>query len=178
MTKSQPRSSYVFDKDLVDRDEAALVCAVILDVLRADLKAAHVDAYSDYESEMPDRVRVAEAALRELGATQHPRDPSMGIELDLIDATHASLLDIYAPWSINVDLFGLGHKHVGTFHDCATSIHFRAHPQQAVEIGGRLTPVGALISQTVHDERRRRERWARWAARRKSLIRCFGGTAQ
>ena len=45
---------FAVDKDIVDRDEASLVCAVVMDVLRTDLTGAYVDAYSDYDNEMPD----------------------------------------------------------------------------------------------------------------------------
>lgn len=102
----------------------------------------------------------------------------MGIELDLADPTHASLLDTYAPWSINVDLFGHRYERLVTFHDSATSIHFRAHPQQAGEIAGRLTAVGHIISEEIHAERRRQKRRDRWAARRKAVTRRFGGRAE
>lgn len=161
---SERRVSYLFDKDLAARDEAALVCGVILDVLRDDLKTAHVDAYTDFDSaEVPEDVRAAESALRKIGAAQHRRDPHMGIELDLPNPEHASLLGTYAPWSINVDLYGDDDEYLGSFHDGATSIHFRAGPRQAVEIAGRLTDVGAVISEDLHNERRRQLRHSRSA---------------
>lgn len=170
------RASYLFDQDAVGRDEAALVCSIILDALRDDLKTAHVDAYSDYDSSaMPDDVRVAEAALRKIGATQHRRDPHMGIELDLANPAHVNLLDTYAPWSINVDLYGDDDEDLGTFHDGAASIHFRAPPLQAAKIAERLTDVGPIVSLEVHDERRRQQRRARWVARLKAVTRLFGG---
>lgn len=153
---SERRVSYLFDKDLAARDEAALVCAVLLEVLRDDLRVAHVDAYSDFDSsDMPEDVRVAETALRKIGGAQHRRDPGMGIQLDLCNPEQASLLDAYAPWSINVDLYGDDDEPLGTVHDSAASIHFRAHPQQAVQIAARLTDVGPIVSLEVHDERRR-----------------------
>ncbi|EAP98077.1 hypothetical protein JNB_13973 [Janibacter sp. HTCC2649] len=42
---SPRRASYLFDQDAVGRNEATLVCSVILVVLRTDLRTAHVDAY-------------------------------------------------------------------------------------------------------------------------------------
>lgn len=100
------REFYVVDKDILDRDEAAFVSAVVLDVLGEDAAGAWVDAYSDFDDEMPEAVKAVQVALMELGARQHRRDPGMGIELDLSNPVHARLLERFAPWSINVDLLG------------------------------------------------------------------------
>lgn len=160
---------YSVDKDILDRDEAAFVCAVVLDVLRANLTHVCLDALSDYDTEMPDEIKAVQASLTEIGAAQHGRDPGMGIDLDLADPAHARLLDLFAPWSINVDLLGPQQRNMGTFHDCAMWVHFRATPEQAAEIGARVTSVGPVVSRTVLDERRRQQGRARWAGRRNAL---------
>ena len=163
------RGFYAVNKDILDRDEAALVCAVVLDVLRGDLSTVCIDAYSDYDRDMPQEIKAVQATLKEIGFVQHGRDPGMGIDLDLTDPEHARLLDLFAPWSINVDLLGPHRLDMGCFHDCALWVHFRASPEQAVEIAARLRAVGPVVSSSVLDESRREERHAQWAARRTAL---------
>lgn len=164
------RRFYAVEKDITDRDEAALVCAVVLDVLAADLAAVSIDAYSDYDPEMPDEIRSVQATLKEIGSVQHGRDPGMGIDLDLSDPMHARLLELFAPWSINVDLLGPRRLDMGCFHDCALGVHFLATPEQAAEITARLITVGPVVSMDELDERRREQRQAIWAARRAAIV--------
>jgi hypothetical protein len=54
--KSADNSTYVVDKDIVDRGEATIVCQVVLDVLRHRLSVVLIDAYSDYRDEPPPQV--------------------------------------------------------------------------------------------------------------------------
>ena len=179
MTKSTSANGfYAVDKDILDRDEAALVCAVVLDVLRADLTQVCLDAYSDYDSEMPEEIKAVQATLKEIGFAQHGRDPGMGINLDLSDPAHARLLDLFAPWSINVDLLGPQRLDMGALHDCAMWVHFRASPEQAAQIGNRLITVGPVVSASVLDEQRRQERRAKWAGRRAAVRTRARGLAQ
>lgn len=164
------RQFHVVDKDILDRDEAALVSAVVLGVLRDDLTGAYVDAYSDYDDEMPQEIRAVQAALAEIGAAQHRRDPGMGIELDLSNPDHARLLHLFAPWSINVDLLGPDGSDMGGFHDCGMWVHFRAAADQAVEIGAGIAAVGAVVSMAARDEQRRQVRRGKRAARRTAIV--------
>lgn len=160
---------YAVDKDILDRDEAALVCSVVLDVLRADLARVTIDAYSDYDRRMPDEIKAVQATLKEVGFAHHGRDPGMGIDLDLSNPAHLRLLELFAPWSINVDLLGPEDLDMGAFHDCALWVHFRASPEQAAVIGDRLMAVGPVVSATVLDERQCERRRARRAARRTTV---------
>lgn len=169
---------YAVDKDILERDEAALTCAAVLDVLRGDVTAVSIDAYSDYDQEMPDEIKDIQAALKEIGLTQHKGDPGMGIGLVLSDPAHAHLLDRFAPWSINVDLLGPQGLDMGGFHDCANSVHFRASPEKAAEIAARLIAVGSVVTMSALDERRRKERRARWAGRRTAVRDRARGFAQ
>lgn len=160
---------YAVDKDIVDRDEAALVCAVVLDILGDDLAKAQVDAYSDYGDEMPDEIKTIQAALGAIGAEQHRRDPGMGVELDLSDPDHARLLQSFAPWSINVDLLGPGAVDMGAFHDCGMWVHFRATVDQAAEATQRLKNVAPVVTLTARRDARREERRSQRASRRAAI---------
>ncbi len=158
---------YFIDQDILDRGDAAVVCSVVLDVLGPDVTAAQIDAYTDGGSEMPEEIRVVQEDLRRIGVGQRRGDPCMGIELDLHNPVHARLLQLFAPWSINVDLYGPAELDIATFHDCGMSVHFRASPEQAAHVAVRLTALGiTVISEADINERRRQRRRTRWARRR------------
>lgn len=46
-TSTSADGFYAVDKDISDRDEAAVVCAVVPDVLHGDVTRVCLDAYSD-----------------------------------------------------------------------------------------------------------------------------------
>jgi hypothetical protein len=52
--------TYVVDKDVTDRAEAAAVCDAVLDAVKSRLVFATVDAYSDYDDEMTPAAREAQ----------------------------------------------------------------------------------------------------------------------
>lgn len=60
------RQEYAIGDAVTDRREAAAVCTAVLEVLRPMIRIAHVDVYSDYDDQMPEAVRRAEAQLAAL----------------------------------------------------------------------------------------------------------------
>ncbi|MDP1804471.1 MAG: hypothetical protein Q8K72_04840, partial [Acidimicrobiales bacterium] len=79
------RATYVVDKEITARDEANGACAAVLEVLRPALRFAVVDAYSDYNDQMPPDVAEAERWLRQRGSDRHSGDPGMAVEVPVSD---------------------------------------------------------------------------------------------
>lgn len=61
MDRQSERTTFVVDKDITSRADAARVCGAILDLLRPHLRSATIDAYSDFEDQLPEDVATAEA---------------------------------------------------------------------------------------------------------------------
>ena len=159
------RTTYVVDKEITARDEANRACAAVLDVLRPALRFAIVDAYSDYNDQMPPDVAEAERWLRQRGSDRHSGDPGMAVEVPVSDDGW-EVLCRYAPWSIHVELFGDGRSPVGTFDDCGFTITADLNDSEATALVSRLEGISGLIP--LHDlrERKRQARMAkvwRWS---------------
>lgn len=158
------RTAYVIEKEITDRDDATTACVAILEVLRPVLRVALVDAYTDYENQMPPDVAEAQRWLRQQGSKQHRGDAGMNVEVGVVDAHHWANLCRYAPWSIHVELYGEGHAPLATLHDCGYSVTAHLTPAEATDLGGRLAGMCALtLVHELRDRRReaRRQRWRR-----------------
>lgn len=163
------RQTYAIEKDIVDRDEAGSVCAMVIEVLRPVLHLALVDAVSDYPDRMPDAVRRAETVLREVGARQDARgrDAVMAIEVAATDPEWEAV-EAYAAWSINVDLIGAEDIRLGTLHDCGVSITADLTDSEAAELRARLPQVPLVLlaelkQARINERNARRRRWlTRW----------------
>jgi hypothetical protein len=152
--------TYVVDKDVTDRAEAAAVCDAVLDAVKSRLVFATVDAYSDYDDEMTPAAREAQRKLFAMGKEQGLRDPGMGVNLDLRDPTAWAVLRAFAPWSINVDLWDAASNNFATFHDCGYSVVVDLSDEDASAIRSRLSPIAPVLPLGVVHARRRGERRA------------------
>lgn len=160
------RVGYAVEKDIVDRQEAIIACREVLNLLRPHLDTATVDAYSDYRDELPPDAAEAERWLRERGRTLGRSDEGMGIDLDLADGKHWEVLNAYAPWSINVDLFGAGGRDLGGLYDCGLGIVAALTAAEAAILGDRLAPISPVLPLSEYHARQRAEDEARRAERR------------
>ncbi len=75
------RTAYVVEKEITDRNDAAMACVAVLEVLGPVLRVALVDAYSDYENEVPPDVEEAQRWVRQQGANQQRDAPVMSVEV-------------------------------------------------------------------------------------------------
>ncbi len=121
-----------------DRDLAAHACNVVLDLVKFTAARAVVDAYTDHGKVMPSDAEAAEDMLRGRGKLQHKRDPGMNVVLDLSDAKDWDLLNRYAPWSINVDVYDAGDDLIANLHDCGLSVSARLSADQAARLTDAL----------------------------------------
>jgi hypothetical protein len=158
------RTTYVLEQEITDRNDAATACVAVLEVLRPVLRVALVDAYSDYEDQMPPDVAEAQQWLRQEGASQQGGDPGMSVEMNSLDADHWPIICRYAPWSIHVDLYGDGDAPLATLHDCGYSVTADLTPAEATALGSRLAGVSGLT--LLHQVRERRRQNADNAGRR------------
>ncbi len=141
------------------------MCRAVCEVLRPAAGVAYVDAYSDYDDELPVVVADAQRELRELGRRRGTGDPGMAVELDPADEEQWQLLLSYGAWSIQAELWTPGRVgELATLHDCAYSVSAELDADEAEELATRLGGLATLERlQTV----RRRERETRRAARRR-----------
>ncbi len=156
------RMEYVVEKEITDRDDAATACVAVLEVLRPVLRVALIDAFSDYENQMPLDVKEAQRWLRQQGARQHRDDPGMSVEVDVVDAGHWETLCRYASWSIHVELYGDRDAPLATLHDCGQSVTADLTPTEATTLTSRLAGMSALIPLHQLREQRRQARRQRW----------------
>ena len=157
------RQCYAVDKFVIDRVEAELVCGAVIDVLRPILRMVQIDAISDFRSEMPAHVQQAEATLRRLGLGQRPPrgDPNMAIDVSTGDVEWPAA-ELYAPWSINVDLLGERESVLGTLHDCGLAVTAELTVNEAAALRRRLEAVAPVtLLAELHARRRAAKRQRR-----------------
>lgn len=162
-------NEYAIDRDGTDRAEATRICAAVISVIGDRVDTVWIDAYSDYESDMPREIRAARESIYDLGRRQHLRDPGTGVELRMDRPEDRALLETYAPWSILVNMRDSRLAAVASFHDCALSVTFKASPDEVQQIRDQLgsdLPVITLLE--VH-ERQREAKRERRAQRRRQL---------
>lgn len=148
------------DRELTSREDAEVVCAAVVDVLRPVIRLARVDAVSDHTDLMPPAVASGEAALRALGRQQRPRgrDPVMAVEVAPADPEWAAV-ERYAAWSIHVDLLAEDERVVASLHDCGWSVSAALTDAEAVLLRERLLPWAPLTPlNTVHERQREQKR--------------------
>lgn len=121
-----------------DRALAVRACQAVLKVMKPQAARAVLDAYTDYHTLMPPDAEAAEQALWTIGKQQHRRDPGMNVELDLSDAQGWDLLDRYAPWSINVDVYDAVGDEIVNFHDCGLLVTALLTVDQAAMLAADL----------------------------------------
>lgn len=126
------------------RDIAVLACAAVLEILRPDVRAISVDAYSDFRDQLPAEVEQVQAWLRARGASRRGGDPGMGIELNPGDAEDWRALSVYASWSIHVELDDGDGRGLGTLHDCGRSITAWLRNEQVETLAERIAGFGTL----------------------------------
>lgn len=133
----------------------------------APARGGDLDAYSDFRDELPAGAAAAEHWLRDRERALGHRDPGMGIELDLSDLEHWTVLTSYAPWSINVEPVGEANLDLGGFHDCGYSIVATLTASEAHQLMDTLTGIAPVLPLEEFHARRRAERDARHAERRR-----------
>lgn len=158
MDHQSERTTFVVDKHITSRAEAARVCDAVLDLLRPHLRSVTIDAYSDYHDQLPEDVVTAEARLKDLGGQRGGSDRGMGIDLDPSREDHWRILRTYAAWSINVDLFGEHGRELGCLHDCGYSVVAELTSAEAGTLSDQLSGVAPLLPLTAVGVRRRAER--------------------
>lgn len=79
----------------------------------------------------------------------------MGIELNVERPDHVRLLRVFAPWSINVELYDDAMRWVADLHDCGYSVCFNVTEEEVSRIGSGL---GDLPVATLMQVRARRNR--------------------
>jgi hypothetical protein len=146
---STPWARYVVDADLADRDDATLVCELVLEMLRPRLRLVVLDADSDFCDDLPDQVAQAQDRLRALaaarGARRGTRRDGVIVELDPSDDAHWADLRTYAAWSINVDLWAEPYvDHIGSLDDCGHAISAVLTHEQALMLAAELTDIGPV----------------------------------
>ena len=144
------------------RDEANEACLGVLEVLRPALRLAVIDVYSDFDETMPPHVTEAARQLRQHAGEQ--RDRGMGVEVE-VDDDNWQAISAYAPWSINVELYGEHGSHLGTLHDCGYTITADLTEAEANSLQERLAHISELISLRDLQERRRQARRDKWRSR-------------
>ncbi|MGW2559307.1 hypothetical protein ACWCXB_08690 [Streptomyces sp. NPDC001514] len=143
-----------------------LVHREALRVLRSDIGAAHLDAYSD--DTWPPAVqqsyeRALSLACEEVadGTRSRRADPGMGIDIDVRDDRQFEVLSDLAPYTINAEGWR-GNQLVFSASDTGTSLWIAVTQEQEAELLSRLEALG--IPRTVLAVRPR-GRWDAFVAR-------------
>ncbi|MGA5701718.1 hypothetical protein [Peterkaempfera bronchialis] len=133
----------LFLRDGLSSQEVVLAHREALRILRADIDAAYVDAYSD-EPWPPEVLPFYEQALcigagREAGGFDY--DPGMGIEVDVRDDAQFDLLVALAPYSIHVEGWSRGSV-VYSANDTGTGLCVMLTASQETDLVTRLVALG------------------------------------
>ncbi|KRF41176.1 hypothetical protein ASG96_10455 [Terrabacter sp. Soil810] len=130
-------AEYTVDRDLVDRVEAEGACQAVLDVVLPRVETAWIDAISD-QRDLPAAARATQAALVHVGLPQGCGDSGFGIELDVRQPKHVSLLRAFASWSIGVELYDASMRWVAYFSDTGSSLSFNVTDAEAAAVRASL----------------------------------------
>ena len=143
------------------------MCSAVLDLLKPRSHRVVIDAYSDFGDGQPDDVAEAERWLIAKGASNRPGDPGWAIELDPADSEHWTNLRLYAPWSINADLYAESDpRPIATLHDCGYSVTAYLTQNEATELAEAVAVVAPVLPLAVLHARNRTEKADLRAARR------------
>ncbi|MBB6440202.1 hypothetical protein [Streptomyces candidus] len=115
-------------------------------MLRSNIDAAHIDAYSDdaWSPEVLDSYERALSLGREevvSGARSRRSDPGMGIDLDVRDDGHFKVLLDLAPYTIQAEGWCEG-RQVFSASDSGTSLWFEVTREQEAALLSRLGQLG------------------------------------
>lgn len=165
------RDVHAIDKHVTDRGEAAAICAAVLDVLRPRLGSAQVDVYSDYADQMPEPVKESERRLAAAGARRPkpPPDDRMGAVVSVDDPEWQDV-EMYAPWSIDVEVKNADGEWLADFCDSGYSVVVALDPGSADVLRARIDSIAPVLLLSEIRLRRRHERKER---RREALHRLF-----
>jgi hypothetical protein len=134
----------VVDADNVSRDTVA-ICAAVFDVLGPDVATAEVDAYSDFDDQMPSDIRAAEGWLRELGMRDAASDPGIGVVVPRSDLVGWAIALAYAPWATRVALHDAAGVSLAALEDGAHLVTVELDAGRALELGSVLGPECVLL---------------------------------
>ncbi|MEU0114635.1 hypothetical protein ABZ137_13100 [Streptomyces bobili] len=140
-----------------------------LRVLRRDIDAAHLDAYSD-EAWPPAVVGSCERALslaREevaLGTRSSRDDLGMGIDIDVRDDGQFAVMVDLAPYTISAEGRD-GDRLIFSANDTGTSLWIAVTGEQETVLRSRLEALGVPSTALVPHSPRRRRRLRSWFAR-------------
>jgi hypothetical protein len=141
---SERQSYVVVDAAAADHDTAAF-CGAVFDVLGALVETAHVDAYSDYDDQMPGDIRAAELWLRERGLRRGDADPGLGIVIEASDDVGWAIARAYTPWSVHIALYDADGVNVVAFHDGGHAITVNLSDSRAAALLDRIAPGHELV---------------------------------
>ncbi|MFJ6211876.1 hypothetical protein ACIQGZ_00815 [Streptomyces sp. NPDC092296] len=137
-TRLPPRRDW-FRRDGLSAAAAVRAHREPLRVLRADLRTAYLDAYSD-RPWPPETLPSHERALR-MGAEQGAPDPAAGIEVDVRDDGRFAVLAALAPYSVCAEARdGEGQQLYGAY-DTGTGLCVTLTPAQEAALAARLAPL-------------------------------------
>jgi hypothetical protein len=138
------RQSYVVVDSSDEAREAASICGAVFDLLGESAVTAHVDAYSDFDDQMPDDIREAQQWLRGRGLARGSGDPGMAIVIEQHDETGWVIARAYAPWSIHTSLYDADGVNLATLHDGGQSVTVNLNDAQARELTEQMAPHRSL----------------------------------
>lgn len=156
----------MIDADVRDRDDAAAICAAVFDLIRPDVDRMGIDVYSDYrDDEMPPEVLAAQRRLTESIRRRHTKRADISLVVTPDEAEWADA-EVYAPWSIDVVVYGRPSVMLACLHDCASSVVVELTEVDAAVLRDRVAHLAPLVLLADVHRRRREDRRRARAARR------------
>jgi hypothetical protein len=146
------RRSYVVDDP--SGGHAADICGTVFDVLESRIEALRVDAYSDFNDQMPDDIRAAQEWLRARGLTQGEVDPGIGIAIDRDDEIGWAIARAYSPWSIHTTLYDRDGVTLANLGDGGHSVTLNLTDAEVADLRAILGRSAALVLLSELDDRK------------------------
>jgi hypothetical protein len=119
---------------------AAHVCRAVFSILGDDIETVRIDAYSDYERQMPADIRKAETWLRDRGLLGTERDPAAAISIGRDDDIGWEIGRAYALWSTRVALLDGRGAVVASLDDGSRAVTLSLDAQQAASLADAIRP--------------------------------------
>jgi hypothetical protein len=132
--------------------DARHVCRAVFGVLGDDVETARIDAYSDFDSQMPADIRKAESWLRSRGLISDRRDPAEGICIHRDDDIGWEIARAYTLWSTHVRLRDAAGALLAALDDGAKAITLHLTAAQAAELTDEVGSAATIRDVTTDDD--------------------------
>lgn len=130
---------YTIREDIRQRSQAKRAFRAVMDILAARTAFVEIDTVTDYARTLTTDELGAERLLRSRAERHWLRRSDLRVHIDASDSLAWGAVQVYGPWSINVDLFDTtAAQKIANFHDCCREMIFLLTAEEAASLSNTL----------------------------------------